>query len=124
MRLQKAAKGAANVDTFQRIDAQSAVVRVGSYLTYKNATHFTRLARVYLNEGIRFFVLDFSQTGQLDSAGLGAVFTLYRAVAPRAGAVLVAAPSTPVQVVLQMARIYRVLPLYSTVDAALRAITP
>jgi len=99
----------------------SVVIHIGKTLNFGNAEDFERLCRDTMGRGYRNFILDFSETGILDSTGLGAVFTLYRQV-PSDGKVVFASPSQVVQVVMQITRIYRTFPYYPSVQAACRAL--
>jgi anti-sigma B factor antagonist len=69
--------------------------------------------------GTRYFVLDFSGTGILDSTGLGVIFSLYRQLTPIGGQVVFASVSRPVQVVVQLTRTYKVFRQYPSVDTAI-----
>ncbi len=106
----------------EKVSESVAVVHVGSRLTFKNAQGFTDLWEALIDAGIRHAVLDFSRTGILDSTGLGAVFSLYKSLSTLQGSVRFAAPSNPVLVVMQLARIYKIFPPYPTVEAALCSI--
>ena len=76
-----------------------------------------------VRDGTRNFILDFSETGILDSTGLGSIFSLYRQVSPLNGQVVFASVSRPVQVVVQLTRTYKVFRQFPTVEAAQEALT-
>lgn len=99
------------------------VVKVGKALDFRNAAEFKTTCQEQVRAGARNFVLDFSETGILDSTGLGSIFSLYRQVSPLNGQVVFAAVSRPVQVVVQLTRTYKVFRQFPTVDAAVEAIT-
>ncbi len=98
------------------------VIEIGNALDFRNAANFKALCLSYIDAGKRNFVLDFSETGILDSTGLGAIFALYRQVTKMNGHVVFAAASRPVEVVVQLTRTHKVFPQYPTVRAALDAI--
>jgi anti-sigma B factor antagonist len=75
-----------------------------------------------VRDGSRNFVLDFSDTGILDSTGLGSIFSLYRQVSPLNGQVVFAAVSRPVQVVVQLTRTYKVFRQFPSVQDAQEAL--
>lgn len=106
---------------FETMD-QLAVARVGDALNFDNADAFRDACVEHLRAGITHFVLDFSQTGILDSTGLGAIYFLYQQVSPRGGQVVFAAPSHPVRIVVQLTRTHRVFPQYASLQAAQRAL--
>lgn len=100
----------------------SVVIRVGKALDFRNAADFKTAAQEQVRSGVRNFILDFTDTGILDSTGLGSVFSLYRQVSPMNGQVVFASVSRPVQVVVQLTRTYKVFRQFPTVDAARDAI--
>lgn len=100
---------------------ETAVVRIGKALDFRNAAEFKTTCQEQVREGIRNFILDFSETGILDSTGLGSIFSLYRQVSPLNGQVVFASVSRPVQVVVQLTRTYKVFRQFPSVDAAREA---
>ncbi len=103
------------------ISQQSVIVRVGKSLIFSNADAFKQACFDEIRDGARNFILDFSETGILDSTGLSAIFSLYRRVVPLKGAVAFASVSHPVQIVIQVTGIHRVFQRYSSVEAAREA---
>ncbi|GAB5518363.1 MAG: STAS domain-containing protein [Rhodothermales bacterium] len=99
------------------------VIQVGKALDFRNAAEFKTLCQDEVQAGRRNFVLDFSETGILDSTGLGSIFSLYRQVSPMGGQVVFAAVSRPVQVVVQLTRTYKVFRQYPTVVDARNALS-
>ena len=102
----------------ERCSPDTAVIRIGKALDFRNATLFKDCYQDEIGEGSQNFILDFSDTGILDSTGLGAIFSLYRQVSPLRGQVVFAAASRPVQVVVQLTRTYKVFRQFETVTAA------
>ena len=98
------------------------VIKIDKALDFRNAANFKMLCLQYVQKGKRNFVLDFSDTGILDSTGLGSVFALYRQVSKMDGLVVFAAPSRAVEVVVQLTRTHKVFPQYASVKAALDAV--
>ena len=96
----------------------AALVSVGKALDFRNAAAFKQLCQEEIGRGRRHFILDFSDTGILDSTGLGAIFSIYRQVTPQAGQVVFASVSRPVQVVVQLTRTYKVFRQFATVEEA------
>ena len=92
-------------------------------LDFRNAEAFQQAWLKSLQEGTVTFIFDFSETGILDSTGLGSIFLLYRKLSPLNGKVVLASMSRPVQVVIQMTRTYKVFPSFASVEAALGALT-
>ncbi|RMH61053.1 MAG: anti-sigma factor antagonist [Bacteroidetes bacterium] len=104
--------------TVEPCNDETVIVHVGKALDFRNAADFKAVCLEQVQAGIRNFVLDFSDTGILDSTGLGSIFSLYRQVSPLKGQVVFAAVSRPVQVVVQLTRTYKVFRQFPTVDAA------
>ncbi len=100
----------------------TAVVRIGEALDFRNAAEFKALCQEHVDTGARNFVLDFSDTGVLDSTGLGSIFSLYRKVSPEDGHVVFASVSQAVQVVVQLTRTYKVFRQYPSVSEAREAL--
>ena len=104
-------------------DHESVIVRIGKALDFRNAAEFKTVCQEKVREGTRNFILDFSETGILDSTGLGAIFALRRQVEPLKGEVIFASASYPVQTVMQLTGIHRVFQSYPSVEAAREALT-
>ena len=98
------------------------VIHIGEALDFRNASDFKQLCHEEVDSGISHFILDFSDTGILDSTGLGSIFSLYRKVSPEDGQVVFASVSEPVKVVVQLTRTYKVFRQFPTVDDAQEAL--
>ncbi len=103
------------------VSPRSVIIHVGKMLDFENAEGFSHLCGEALAQGYQHFILDFSQTGVLDSSGLGAVYKLQRQI-PAEGKVVFANLSDAVRVVVQITHIYRVFPVYPTTQTACRAL--
>lgn len=99
-----------------------AVIHIGEALDFRNASDFKSACQEQVDAGMRNFVLDFSDTGILDSTGLGSIFSLYRKVSPSDGQVVFASVSRPVQVVVQLTRTYKVFRQFPSVEEAQSAL--
>lgn len=104
-------------------DQESVIVRIGKALDFRNAAEFKTVCQEKVRTGARNFILDFSETGILDSTGLGSIFSLYRQVSPLNGQVVFASVSRPVQVVVQLTRTYKVFRQFPSVEAAQEALS-
>lgn len=101
---------------------ETVIVHIGKALDFRNAADFKTTCQDQVQSGSRNFILDFSETGILDSTGLGSIFSLYRQVSPLNGQVVFASVSRPVQVVVQLTRTYKVFRQFPSVDAAREAL--
>lgn len=99
------------------------VVKIGKALDFRNADEFKSTFQSQVEDGARNFILDFSDTGILDSTGLGSIFSLYRQISPEDGQVVFADVSRPVQVVVQLTRTYKVFRQFQSVDEAQEALS-
>ncbi len=100
------------------LNTNTVVVEVGAALDFRSAERFKRLLRERIDGGTRHVVLDFSDTTVLDSSGLGAIFSLYRALSPLGGTIAFANVSEAVRLVVRLTRIDRVFPQFNSVQAA------
>ncbi len=108
--------------SIEPIQEDTAVVRVGKTLDFRNAAEFKSTCKKKVQTGVRNFILDFEDTGILDSTGLGAIFSLYRQLNTLGGQVVFANISRPVEVVVQLTRTYKVFKQFPNVDAARSAV--
>lgn len=100
---------------------ETVIIHVGEALDFRNADAFKTTFQEHVEEGVRQFILDFSDTEVLDSTGLGAIFSLYREISSDDGKVAFADVSEPVQVVVQLTRTYKVFRQFPSVEAAREA---
>jgi anti-sigma B factor antagonist len=97
-------------------------IAIGKALDFRSAPEFKAMCQHLVHEGTRHFILDFTDTGILDSTGLGSIFSIYRQVSPEGGQVVFASVSRPVQVVVQLTRTYKVFKQFATVDEAVSSL--
>ncbi|PSQ73676.1 MAG: anti-sigma factor antagonist [Bacteroidetes bacterium QH_9_64_21] len=105
----------------ETISSETVIIHIGEALDFRNADEFKTTFQEHVEEGVRKFILDFSNTEVLDSTGLGSIFSLYREVSPDDGKVAFANVSEPVQVVVQLTRTYKVFRQFPSVEAAQEA---
>ncbi len=108
--------------SIEPVTQETVTVKIGKALDFRNAADFKTTCQEQVQSGARNFILDFSETGILDSTGLGSIFSLYRQVSPLNGQVVFASVSRPVQVVVQLTRTYKVFRQFPSVDAAREAL--
>lgn len=107
----------------QENDQSIVIVHLGVSLDHANAGAFKKTCFETMAQGARHFILDFSETGILDSTGLCAINAIYRKVSRHDGQVLLAALSVPVQTVLNIARTKHIFPSYESVEEASSALS-
>lgn len=108
--------------SIEPVTQETVNVKIGKALDFRNAADFKTTCQEQVQSGARNFILDFSETGILDSTGLGSIFSLYRQVSPLNGQVVFASVSRPVQVVVQLTRTYKVFRQFPSVEAAREAL--
>ena len=59
----------------ESFDAETVVVTIGKTLDFRNADEFKNACQEQVDGGRQNFILDFSDTGILDSTGLGSIFS-------------------------------------------------
>lgn len=105
----------------ESLSTETVVIHVGEALDFRNADEFKATFQEHVDDGVRQFILDFSETEVLDSTGLGAIFSLYREISSDDGKVAFANVSEPVQVVVQLTRTYKIFRQFPSVEAAREA---
>lgn len=108
--------------SIEPVTQETVTVKIGKALDFRNAADFKTTCQEQVQSGARNFILDFSETGILDSTGLGSIFSLYRQVSPLNGQVVFASVSRPVQVVVQLTRTYKVFRQFPSLDSAREAL--
>lgn len=103
----------------EKIGSEAVILSIGKTLDFRNAAEFKTVSKEQVDSGIHNFILDFSESGMLDSTGIGAILSLYRLVAPKEGQIFFAPVSKPTQVVVQLTKLHRVFPQFSSVEKAL-----
>jgi anti-sigma B factor antagonist len=107
----------------ESLSSETVVVHMGEALDFRNTDEFKDTFQDHVEDGVRNFILDFSETEVLDSTGLGSIFSLYREISPDDGKVAFADVSRPVQVVVQLTRTYKVFRQFPSVQAAEEALS-
>lgn len=98
------------------------LMRAGSKLDFRVAEAVKRELLTRLEHGATHVVLDLSQTGVLDSTGLGVLFVVHRRLVEARGAVVFVAPSYPVRSVIQLTRTGKLFRTFQTTAQAMAAL--
>ena len=104
------------------ITTDTAIVTVGEYLDFRNASDFKVILKDQVRLGTRKFILDFSDTKSFDSTGLGSLFALYRQLEPLSGVICFASSTEVVKYAVHVTRLSRLFPQFPTVEAARKAV--
>lgn len=106
--------------TIHSDDEPIALVNVGPQLDFRNAGSVRDRCAARLEDGVRHFIFDFSDTETLDSTGLSAIFSLYRKLKPRGGRIVFVNVGSNVRTVVRLTSTQQIFDFYSDVDAARR----
>lgn len=91
----------------QNPDPQTLVVSGLAELAAANAPSFRDKVRSLIQPATRLLEIDLSQTGFLDSSGLGALISLHKTMRQQEGNLRLRAPTTPVRQILELTRLHR-----------------
>ena len=101
--------------------SQLALIKVpGKFLTAFTAKSFRADATRLYEEGKRYFILDLSAIEFIDSAGVGALISLFKTVS-NDGSMCLCGVQNNVDEVLTMVNIKDLIPIYDSVEAAQRS---
>jgi anti-sigma B factor antagonist len=101
-------------------DDDVSIIRVDGEVDMQTMKPLRELLRRIPNEGIRYIILDFSDVGFLDSAGMSLLFSTKKRVSEDRGeCYLITAGNRFVEKTLQTIELDKVMPHLTSVDAAL-----
>ena len=100
------------------------VVRVGGEIDMETSPQLHDFLQQVSDAGAARVVLDFADVTFMDSSGLGVLIVWFKELTGRGGRLSVAALRQPVEYVLRIAAVDRVLDMYDSVDAAEAGMPP
>jgi anti-sigma B factor antagonist len=100
------------------IGAGVAVLRLDGKLNMVSAVHFRDAVNSSVSEGFTRLSVDLKGVDFIDSSGLGALISGLKATRMAGGDLRIAAPTTQVQLVLQLTNMDRVLMAYEDAETA------
>lgn len=104
------------VDTYEQ--GSALVVRVyGERLDIANSREFKNEMIEIITAGASRLVLDLSSVNLLDSSGLTSIASTLKALGPN-GRIAVGAITKPVEKVFQLTRMYKIIPIFNSIDEA------
>jgi anti-sigma B factor antagonist len=98
---------------------QRAVVRLTGRLDANSSDALKTALKEVAATGLAHLVVDMQAVSFIDSSGLSALVSGYRAVREQDGALLLARVGPQIKVALELSRLYRVFPVYDDVASAL-----
>ena len=101
--------------------AKSCILKVAKRLDASNAAEFKSEAVSKIGDpASEMLVIDFSETGFLDSAGLGALVSILKAISQaKSKRLALAALSPHVRQIFELTKLYRLFEIYNSVDEAI-----
>lgn len=109
------------MDLTQTRTADVLVVRAGGQLNVSNRHELKDLVTVALDAGDRKFVLDFADTGYIDSSGLGALVTLVKKVRESGGDVRLSGLNADLRQLFALTKLDSLFRIAGSSDEALAA---
>ncbi|GAB3206717.1 STAS domain-containing protein [Marinactinospora thermotolerans] len=104
-----------------RVENHSVIVRVEGELDIATAGDLQEHVLSAIQTHGPWLILDLSALDFMDSSGLNAVISAYRAVNERDGSLALAAPNERVTKVIRLVGLHRQVPVHRTVAAAIIA---
>jgi anti-anti-sigma factor len=99
------------------------VMPVGRLDAYSAPEADERIAE-HINEGERYIVVDFAQANYISSAGLRVLINAVKKLKSLGGAFALCNPSSSIQQVLEMSGLSDVIPVFGSLQDAIRAASP
>ncbi len=106
--------------TCEKVGGVTVVLPQVAYLDASNAQEF-KTASDGMVAPKAHVVLDMSQVGFVDSAGLGAILSFFRKLNAEQGELKLCSVSGPVRLLFQLVRFHRVFEIFNTRDEAIKA---
>jgi len=105
-----------------RIENQIAVYYMPERLTIANVEQVRRELKLVAESGVRYVLLDLTDTEFVDSSGLGVMVNVYKYVAPRQGRVILIGTQPQVSALIELTRLTAVMPSVAVEADALNII--
>ncbi len=100
-------------------DGDLLAVSVDGQLVVGNRQEFKQLVLDEVEEGARRVLIDFSNTGYIDSSGLGALVSLGKRIRERGGELRLAGLNEDLRTLFELTRLDTLFKLYDARDTAL-----
>ena len=106
----------------RRADNNIPIIVLGGEVDVYTAPRFRTTMIELIDEGNYDIIIDLSNVQYMDSAGLGALVSGLKRVREHAGSISLVSPTIPVQRVLDITRLSKILSIHLSEAAALSAI--
>lgn len=112
----KAGEEGARYDIYQRC----LIIRLSEDLDHHNAVRIREKADKLIERNhMKYIIFDFSESGFMDSAGIGVIMGRYKKVIFIGGKIAVANVNSTVDRIFRLSGLYKIIEKYDTVDNAL-----
>ncbi|MFO1471912.1 MAG: STAS domain-containing protein [Turneriella sp.] len=101
------------------IDPETLVFILNGEISLYNSQTLRKEIDKNMTQGIRNFLLDFTNVSMIDSSGIGALFAITRTLSARSGRVSIFGASSYVRKIFEMTRVVNYLSLTETLDETL-----
>lgn len=102
------------------INRRCLVIRLNEELDHHNAVQIREKAdRVIDRKHVKHIVFDFSESGFMDSAGIGVIMGRYKKVMFVGGKIAVTGVNSTVDRILRLSGLYKIIQKFDTVESAL-----
>ncbi|NLY48652.1 MAG: anti-sigma F factor antagonist [Clostridiales bacterium] len=102
------------------INRRCLVIRLNEELDHHNAVQIREKAdRVIDRNHVKHIVFDFSESGFMDSAGIGVIMGRYKKVMFVGGKIAVTGVNSTVDRILRLSGLYKIIQKFDTVESAL-----
>ena len=101
---------------------QRAVVRLAGRLDVNSAEELKTALKDVAATGLIHLAVDMQAVSFVDSSGLSALVSGYRAVREQNGAFVLAQAGPQIKMALELSRLYRVFPVFEDVESALESL--
>lgn len=103
---------------FEKIDSVTVIRHSDSRMDAVSATEFTKQVKQHISEGNNLLVLNMHGVNFVDSSGLGAIVSVFKAVAPD-GKLILASVTGMVRDLFEITRIDQVIKIVESEQAAI-----
>ena len=119
-RYNKTEKGRERRETTYEIRQRCLIIRLNEELDHHNAIQIKDKADKLIERNhVKHVIFDFSDSGFMDSAGIGVIMGRYKKVIFIGGKIAVACVNSAIDRILRLSGLYKIIDKYDSVEAAL-----
>ncbi len=107
-----------------KVDSGVAIIACKGVFLLSDQIQLREIIQKYLEEGKNYFIFDFTDIRSVQSFIIGEILELSRVVKDKNGGVCLVNPSERLYYTLELMRVSKMAPIYSSVDEAMRILLP